>query len=185
MAQLGFTLLRQIWNRRTNYFSGSLINSFPDSLPLFLSSECIHSLACNLPLDLCHCIPWSWITRWQSSGDLLHINHWPNPFSSSAERPYNKRNNTKLVSPHPRKAMKVSSECMGSAWHWSKADGLGNWQISSSRRFMILPWIKETNWLALVWTFFFPDALSNECIRNQNSSLHRNESPLQSASRLE
>lgn len=109
----------------------------------------------------------------------LHICHQLNLFSSSAEeRPYNKRNTTKLLSFNPKKGMKLFSETLGSTWHQSKAD----LQLKEIHGFAVN---KGRQIDLLLSDFFSPDALPNECIGNHNPQLHKNEWPLQYTSKFE
>lgn len=107
----------------------------------------------------------------------LCIYHWLNPFSSSAEeRPYNNRNDTKLLTLNPKK--RSFSETLGSTWHQSKAD----LQLKEIHGFAIK---KRRQIDLLLSEFFLPDAHPNECIRNLNSLLNKNEWPLQYISKFE
>lgn len=58
-------------------------------------------------------------------------------------------------------------------------------QISSSKIFLVLPSINEDKLTCSCLIFFPPDAFPNECIRDHNSQLHKNEWPLQHPSKSE
>lgn len=174
----------------TYYCSGSLINYFPDRLPLPPA----------LPPSLSHI---NAATHWHATylliyviskfasheaewlGDKvlkiwwLHIYHWLNLFSSSAEeRPCNKRNDMKLLSFNPKKGMKLFSESLGSTGHQSQAD-------LQLKEIHVFAMNKGRQIDLLLSDFFPPDALPNESIRNHNSLLHKNEWPLQYTSKFE